>query len=457
MSATVTIDGTTIENVGLRLKGNSTLQSLKNNSGSGQAGPQNGPGNPPGGAGATQLSFDDPASLPWLISFDEYQEGRGYQGHKEISLRPASNGSLTAMNEALSLDLTSQSGQVTQDYSLASVSVNGGTSAPRLVIDLPDAQWANELGDGVLYKADASGGMDYQGEDPTDYEDGYSQINAEGTYDLEPIMRFLDFVNNSSDEDFHDHLSEYLDVDEFATYLATQTLLSNDDAMDGPGNNYYLWYDVHQGTMQVLSWDLNMTFMGGGQGGPGGGGPSTAGDAGSPQNGNNQGQDNAPNLPGQPGIPGTQGDAPSPPGGDNGATPPDQMQGEKPEGVGPQTKNPDDAKGGGRHTKGSSILKQRFLTDSSFAELYSQAYQSLYQELIASGYAQQALDSITQNAVDAGDTAATDVQAKLAQQLNSISAETPQIQTDNQGALGGQMRDRTSENSEPAQQPAEAV
>lgn len=40
----------------------------------------------------TQLSEDNPEELPWLISFDEYEEGRAYQGMTEIALRPAASG-----------------------------------------------------------------------------------------------------------------------------------------------------------------------------------------------------------------------------------------------------------------------------------------------------------------------------------------------------------------------------
>lgn len=132
IKADLTIDGTLIEDVGMRLKGNSTLRSLQD--GGDAAG---GEGMPGGGGGMVQLSADSPQELPWLISFDEYEEGRAYQGHIEIALRPAASGSDTALNEALALSLTAESGQTTQDYSFTSVSVNGGDSAARLVLDAP--------------------------------------------------------------------------------------------------------------------------------------------------------------------------------------------------------------------------------------------------------------------------------------------------------------------------------
>src|SRR5699024_7898887 len=258
--ADITIDGTLIEDVGLRLKGNSTLQSLSGTMEEGQMPegmelpkdvelPENtedtATGGPGGmGGGMTQLSEDNPEELPWLISFDEYEEGRAYQGMTEIALRPAASGSDVAINEALALELTAESGQVTQDYTFSSVTVNGGENAARIVVDTPDEQWANALGSGVLYKARADGSLDYVGDDPTDYEDSFKQINAEGAYDLQPVMTLMKFLNESTDEEFVEELDDYVDTESFAKYLATQEILSNNDAMDGPGNNYYLWYDT---------------------------------------------------------------------------------------------------------------------------------------------------------------------------------------------------------------------
>ncbi len=57
IEATITIDGVTLEKVGMRLKGNSSLRSLAR-AGGGQA----------GGNGVTRT---EPESLPWLVRFDK--------------------------------------------------------------------------------------------------------------------------------------------------------------------------------------------------------------------------------------------------------------------------------------------------------------------------------------------------------------------------------------------------
>ena len=385
--ADITIDGTLIEDVGLRLKGNSTLQSLSNNSMGGG-----------GGGGMTQLSEDNPEELPWLISFDEYEEGRAYQGMTEIALRPAASGSEVAINETLALELTAESGQITQDYTFTSVTVNGSESAARIVVDAPDTELADELGSGVLYKARAGGSLDYVGDDPTEYEDSFKQINAEGAYDLQPVMTLMKFLNESTDEEFAEELDDYVDTESFAKYLATQEILSNNDAMDGPGNNYYLWYDTTEKQFTVLSWDLNLALsgMGGGMGGGVGGmqqdtETGTATDI----------DDTA-----------TTGEMPTLPDGmemPEMSQPPEGMEmpgGEEGEGAGPS---------GGSD---SGILKERFLDNEEFY--------AMYEQLIASGYAEETLNELVTRAEEAGDEGAATVAESIRSSLASLSETAPE-------------------------------
>ncbi|WP_078857110.1 CotH kinase family protein [Streptomyces sp. NBRC 109706] len=420
--ADIVIDGTVLNDVGLRLKGNSTLMSLRSD-GDGAAGEGGGFG--AGGPGGTTLSDEEPENLPWLISFDEYQSGRAFQGRTEIALRPGTATSDTALNEALALSLTAADGQATQDFTFTSVAVNGGDSVPRLLLESPDEPWAAELGDGVLYKARAGGSLDYLGDDPTDYEEAFRQVNAEGSYDLTPVMRLLQFVADADDEEFATELENHLDVDSFARYLATQALISNGDAMDGPGNNYYLWYDTDNERFTVLSWDLNLAL--GSMGTPGGGEDTD------PPEGMDPPDDmelpEGMELPDGMELP----EGFEPP---EGMVPPGDR--ELPEGM----ELPEEGAGGGR---GSGALKERFLADDTFQELYERAYAELREELIDDGVALDLLDSLTEQAGNAGDDGAAEAGEQLATQLSTIS-ETPQESSmfggGGGGGRGGQGRTR---------------
>ncbi|MBB5432270.1 CotH kinase family protein [Nocardiopsis composta] len=456
IKADVVIDGTLIEDAGLRLKGNSTLQSLRGGGtgaapedAAGQdgdtaqedAGQEQGAapgGGPGGGPGGITLSEDEPESLPWLVSFDEFVEGRAYQGRTEIALRPGTATSEAALNEALALEVTAATGQTTQEYAFSAVTVNGGTEATRLVLESPDPAYADELGEGVLYKGRANGSFAYLGEDPTDYEDAFKQINDEGEADLQPVIDLLRFVDEADDEEFAEELEDRLDTESFALYLATQDLIANNDAMDGPGNNYYLWYDRDAERFTVLSWDLNLAF--GGMGGPGGmGGGPGAEQQGAPaeqETGTEQGEQSEQ---GDGGQGATAGQPPQPPAGDapgalagagtgdtggDGDTAPEGGVPENPGGA----ENP-----GGR---GSGALKERFLADSGFRQLYEDAYADLYEQVYADGTASDLLEDITAGAEAAGATDTTEAAESIQESIATMTDQGPEAAAEQSGEAG---------------------
>ena len=101
--------------------------------------------------------------------------------------------------------------------------------------------------------------------------------------DLTPLLEFLQFVNESGDADFASRLAGRLDVQSFAPYLALEELMDDYDAIDGRGDNSYLWWDRDAGRMTVVGWDHNLTFGvsnrpgAGGEGAPPGGAPAGGG------------------------------------------------------------------------------------------------------------------------------------------------------------------------------------
>ncbi|WP_106402858.1 CotH kinase family protein [Actinocorallia populi] len=380
VEADLVIDGTAVPSVGVRLKGNSTLMGLTwkgETSGArgggrpagmeppggtavpeGAAPPEGGrmpeglaEGGPPGGGGRQQLKAEEPEDLPWLISFDEFVDGRRYQGLSQLAVRPSLNGS-TLLNEALALTLTGEAGEPTQEYAYGSFTVNGRSSAPRLLIGHPDEAYAEELGDGVLYKSLASGSFTYKGEDQTDYADDFKQINRKGARDLQPVIDLIRWTEDSSDEEFAQGLADRLDTESFARYLALQNLMTNFDDMSGPGRNYYLWYDLTAKKFKVVSWDLNYAFNGDAEAGA------------------------------------TDSLAM---GGRNGGRPQGQARQDT------QDRRParQDHPGGGMRM--GHALKDRFLKSAAFKDVYAEQYRLLYRDLLADGTAASVLDGIIES------------------------------------------------------------
>ena len=330
ISATVTIDGTTFEDVGLRLKGNSSLFSL------------------------TTETAQNPEQLPWLIRLDKYVDEQSYDGWVDLVVR--SNSTETSMNEAVALDLLDAAGLASEAPISIRLTVNGGETELRLVVQNPDDSWLEDNFDAaasVLYKAESDGDYTYRGDDWDAYDDIFD-LEA-GIDDMDPLIGFLEFINTADDATFLAELPQQLDVDAFATYLAFQNLIGNADDIDGRGNNSYLHYDYETEQFTVVNWDLNLAFNTANVGGGGGGGARPDGAGARPERTGAQGQAN-----------GGPGDA-------------------------------------------GNVLSDRFLSVPEFSELYDDAVVSLTGSLFESGLAQDVVDTwastLTENASDLVDPA----------------------------------------------------
>ncbi|WP_157522524.1 CotH kinase family protein [Herbidospora cretacea] len=410
VEADLVIDGTTIPSVGVRLKGNSTLGSLTWN-GKGREGgrgpvgggfqPPEGFEPPPGGGfagtGGMSLKAEEPENLPWLISFDEFAEGRRYQGHSQIAVRPTSMGSSTLLKESLAISMVDTSGEPSQGYAYSAFSVNGRSSGPRLLVEYLDEGYAEELGDGVLYKSLATSSFTYRGEDQTSYMDDYKQINAKGEQDLQPVIDLVKWVEQSSDEEFAAGLAAKLDVESFARYLALQNMLLNFDDMAGPGRNYYLWHDLTTKKFKVITWDLNLAFSGDATAGP----------------------DDALSMGGFGRM--RQGDRrpADPTGAQDAAAGRSDGQSQAPEQA--------QRRPGGGGTRMGHTLKDRFLETPAFKKIYEEQYQKLYQDLLSSGKADTLLDRAVASYQANQGADATEAQKELASLRETLTTRTKSL------------------------------
>ena len=418
LSVTVTIDGTTYKDVGLRLKGNKSLRtalasergitlSAEDLSSEESASDSEG------------ANTKDPATIPWLIRLDKYIDGQQHLGRTDYVVR--GNDTESYLNEAVAVAMLEEAGLPTHRVGFTSFSVNGEEPVLRLVSEVPDDElWNQEwFGDeGSTWKADSDGDWDYHGEDGSEYEDIWKQRTGED--DMTPIVEFMDFINNSSDTEFSEELPKKLDVEEFATYLAAEKLVGNTDTISGPGNNGYLHYEPSTGQMIVVPWDHDMVFGGMGMGGPGGGGFG----------GRDEDQDGTRGPGGgRGGRPSEDGDMPDgmeppdgmgAPGGMGDFQPPEGMEPpegtELPEGMElpdgmefPEGMEPPDMEGfdpgqmgapGGGGFGGSNVLEERFLANSEFSELYQERYQALREKLVDSGFALKTLNRYADLLVD---------------------------------------------------------
>ncbi|MDX2345237.1 MAG: CotH kinase family protein [Acidimicrobiia bacterium] len=238
--ANITIDGVTIEEVGVRMKGNSTLRAALQSGGVAD-------------------------EIPYLVKLDEYTSGVAYQGFAELALRTEGpRGDDLILEEMATAAVLDIAGLPFPETSYSGLSINGSSETLRVVVELLDNGYVERLfdDDGVLYKAQSGDSFTYLGHDPLAYDGAFTQESAVNSADLEPLIDLLEFVDTASDDEFETELEDWLDIDSFISYIAVNNLLVSVDSMPGNGNNYYLWYDDADEQFTVLAWDLNESFGG---------------------------------------------------------------------------------------------------------------------------------------------------------------------------------------------------
>ncbi len=424
IEATVTVDGVTYERAGLRLKGNSSLMGLGNSASApddpdaGETGSTQDTEGPPADdvaairVGSERGGRRHPEELPWLIRLDEFVPDQLHQGYADIVVR--SNNSETSLNEAVALDLLDATPLASQ--LAVSTTFRGERRGPCAAPGDRAPRRRRVAGPGLprpraLYKAESGGDWSYRGDDPEAYVDVFDQEGGKEVADLTPLIEFLRFINESTDEEFADDLDQYLDVDSFATYLAMMELLDNFDDIDGPGNNAYLWWDASTEQFTIVPWDLDLAFGqfgAGGAGQPGGVRPRLA----------------ARRHAAAPGGPGME----LPDGVD-----PDDLPdpGQLPEGVDPsQLPQGGGPPGGGGQAGpgafgGGNVLVERFLENADFEQLYQERLDYFRSDLFDSGAADELLDArVATLATEPDVVAAATVDEEAATLRESITSVT---------------------------------
>ncbi|WP_312109030.1 CotH kinase family protein [Brevibacillus reuszeri] len=242
-AANVTINGVTVENVGLRTKGNMTLRSV--------------------------AQMEDSDRYSFKIDFDKYVDEQNLHGLKKLNL----NNNYTdpsQMREYLSYTIMREMGVPTPAFSYMYVTINGKEWGLYLGVEaIEETFLARNYADGAgdLYKPDGTGSdLKWISDNIDDYKDINLKTNK-GNTDQAALIAMLEAINNGKD------IEKYVNVDEMLRYFAVNTALVNLDSYQGDlKHNYYLYEE--NGVFSILPWDYNMAFGGYpvGRGGAGGGG-----------------------------------------------------------------------------------------------------------------------------------------------------------------------------------------
>ena len=250
---TVTFDGTSWTNVGMRYKGNSSLMSATA-SGNGK--------------------------VPFRLDFDKYEHD-----HPEIAnQRFYGFGKLTfssnftddsQLREVLASEALRDRGVPAPRAAFYKVYVDSGKGEEywglyAMVEDpadgaMLDAQFGGHNGN--LYKPDGPG-ADWT----TFSKEGFPKKTNEKADDYRDVERAITALHapRTDAAAWRGNLERLFDVDHFLRWLAVNTVIENWDAYGAMAHNYYLYADpAKKNQLRWIPWDNNMAF-GVGPGGPGG-------------------------------------------------------------------------------------------------------------------------------------------------------------------------------------------
>jgi hypothetical protein len=218
-SATVTVDGETIENVGVRKKGffgslSTTKPSLK-------------------------------------VKFSEYLEDQRYSGLKRLTLNNAVSDA-SYVKQCLGYQLFASAGVPSPRCNFATVEVNGEDLGLYVNVESIKKQFLRRHFD------DDEGNM-YEGA-LSDFRPGWVDTFQKKTNkedpdrsDIEALVPALDVP----DAQLLDELGQHIDIDAFLTFWAMELLLSHPDGYARNTNNFYMYNDPTTGLWSFIPWGID--------------------------------------------------------------------------------------------------------------------------------------------------------------------------------------------------------
>lgn len=239
--------------VGVRFKGNSSLQSTWS-------------------SGNLKLSFK--------LDFDEYEddypqiENQRFYGFKKLSLKNNYNDK-SMLREKVATDIFRASGVASSHAAFYTVYVDHGdgptyfglyTLVEEVDDTVIDTQFSNN--DGNLYKPDGTGASFAYGTFSESVFDKKTNESDADYSDIQNLFTALHASNRTTDATtWRTNLETVFDTDTFLKYLAVNTVIQNWDTYGRMTHNYYLYNNPDSGKLSWIPWDNNEALQQGNMGG----------------------------------------------------------------------------------------------------------------------------------------------------------------------------------------------
>jgi spore coat protein CotH len=195
---------------------------------------------------------------PWNIRFPNRSP---FPGRDQINLR-ADYIDRTLMHTKLATDLFEAADVLVPEAEYVLLTLNGEYQGVYISNEQVDEGFLDRTGKNPntsIYKAVHTDTNDWTKAQPSEqaYYDAYEKkTNRDTGYD--DIISFIEFINNSPDEDFAHKLRQVFDVPKFLDAYAVNVLISNGDFAH---HNAYLLHDLGTNQWELVPYDFDVTFQ----------------------------------------------------------------------------------------------------------------------------------------------------------------------------------------------------
>lgn len=215
----------TLQEVGFRLRGNTSLYSAKKS---------------------------------FKVSFNTYNPGRTYEGAKKINL-VGNHNDPTMAREKIYFDIYNYMGLPMRRVGFVEVYINTTYYGVYTVVEEYDDIWLRDrYGDdsGVLLKCIYGSTLTYNGTNTASYPT-YEQQNHEQINMKDELVMLTDILNNTPLADLPCALEPIFDIDQFLRIYALDISTGHWDNYGANQNNYFLYRDAITGQFKFLSYDCD--------------------------------------------------------------------------------------------------------------------------------------------------------------------------------------------------------
>lgn len=238
VKATVEFDGETLKDVGLRFKGNGTYAMSQQG-----------------------------RRRPMKVDFNRYEKDQKFHGLQQLNLH---NDIMdpSHLRQVLSYSVFQDAGIPSPRTAFAEITLTIDGECDHeplglytLVEEVDKAFLKRHYGSskGMLLKPEGTQGLEYKGEDWKDYA-WYEPKTDTSEGDQAALIALTRLIHKSDDDQFRSEINSRMDIDQFARFLAVNTLLSNMDSFLTQVHNYYLYLPPDTKKFEFLPWDMDLSM-----------------------------------------------------------------------------------------------------------------------------------------------------------------------------------------------------